>query len=126
MEAGMPRSGWREMALWLIRRRRLFRVTGDSRTATLAPVSVVMLDPRAYRSQSPQEDEIVVTRRPRNNELQIVKRVAAVIKSHTESSAPSVGLILASDNASAGADSRSFGPVALDLVLGKVVSCLRR
>ncbi len=126
MEEGMPRSGWREMALWLIRRRRLFRVTGDSMTPTLASGAVVMLDPSAYRSQSPQEDEIVVTRHPRNNELKIVKRVAAVIESRTEISAPSVGLILASDNAAAGADSRSFGPVALDLVLGKVVSCLRR
>ena len=126
MEEKMPRSGWRDMALWLIRRRRLFRVTGDSMTPTLASGAVVMLDPRAYRSQSPQEDEIVVTRHPRNNELQIVKRVAAVIESRIESSAPSVGLILASDNAAAGADSRSFGPVALDLVLGKVVSCLRR
>ncbi|MDE0140365.1 MAG: nickel-type superoxide dismutase maturation protease [Caldilineaceae bacterium] len=126
MEGELPRSGWREMALWLFRKRRLFRVTGDSMAPTLASGAVVMLDPRAYRSQSPQEDEIVVTRHPRNNELQIVKRVAAVIESRTENSALGIGLLLASDNAAAGADSRSFGPVALDLVLGKVVSCLRR
>ncbi len=126
MEGELPRSGWREMALWLIRRRRLFRVSGDSMTPTLMSGAVVMLDPRAYRSRIPQEDEIVVTRHPRRAELQIVKRVAAVIEICTESSAPGTGLILASDNAAAGADSRAFGPVALDLVLGKVVSCLRQ
>ncbi len=126
MERDVPRSGWREMALWLVGRRRLFRVTGDSMTPTLSPGAVVMLDQRAYRSRSPRADEIVVARHPRHTVLQIVKRVAAVIESRTESGAPGTVLILASDNVAAGADSRTFGPVALDLVLGKVVSCLRR
>ena len=126
MEGEVPRSGWREMALWLVRRRLLFRVTGDSMKPTLTSGAVVMLDPRAYRSRSPQEDEIVVTRHPRHTELPIVKRVAAVIENRTESSTPSTGLILSSDNAAAGADSRAFGPVPLDLVVGTVISCLRQ
>ena len=54
-------------------------------------------------------------------ELRIVKRVAAVIESDTEG----LQLVLASDNAAAGADSRVFGPVAVDLVLGQVISLLR-
>ncbi len=125
MVNNVPRSGWREMALWLIRRRRLFRVTGDSMVPTLAAGAVVMLDPQAYRQRMPQADEIVVARHPRQNELQIVKRVAAAIESRIESGSPEVLLILASDNAAAGSDSRAFGPVELDLVLGKVVSRLR-
>lgn len=124
MEVEVPRSGWREMALWLIRRRRLFRVTGDSMTPTLMSGAVVMLDPQAYRRQMPQEQEIVVARHPRQAELQIVKRVAAVIESLTESGSPTILLILASENAVVGSDSRTFGPVGLDLVLGKVVSRL--
>ncbi len=92
---------------------------------TLTAGAVVMLDPRAYRQRKPQEEEIVVARHPRQNELQIVKRVTAVVESRTESGAPSIRLILASDNAAAGVDSRVFGPVALNLVLGKVVSRLR-
>ncbi|MXX26846.1 MAG: nickel-type superoxide dismutase maturation protease [Caldilineaceae bacterium SB0668_bin_21] len=124
MEVEVPRSGWMEMALWLIRRRRLFRVTGDSMTPTLMSGAVVMLDPQAYRRQMPQEHEIVVVRHPRQAELQIVKRVAAVIESLTESGSPTILLILASENAVAGSDSRTFGPVGLDLVLGKVVSRL--
>ncbi len=124
MIADVPRSGWREMALWLIRRRRLFRVTGDSMAPTLTVGAVVMLDPQAYRQQMPQEHEIVVARHPRQHELQIVKRVAAVIESPTESGTPRTLLILASDNATAGSDSRTFGPVEQDLVMGKVVSRL--
>lgn len=124
MITDVPRSGWREMALWLIRRRRLLRVTGDSMTPTLTAGAVVMLDPQAYRQQVPQEHEIVVARHPRQDELQMVKRVAAVIDGPTESGTPRALLILTSDNAAAGSDSRTFGPVELDLVLGKVVSRL--
>ena len=117
----VPRSGWREMALWLLRRRRLLRVTGHSMAPTLAAGEVVMLDPYAYHRRNPQEDEIVVARHPRQTELRIVKRVTAVIESDTEG----VRLVLASDNAAAGADSRVFGPVTVDLVLGQVISRLR-
>ena len=124
MEEEVPRSGWQDIALWLIRRRRLFRVTGESMTPTLTVGAVVMLDPQAYRKQIPQEHEIVVARHPRQTGLQIVKRVGAVIEGPIESGNPRALLILASDNAAAGSDSRTFGPVELDLVLGKVVSRL--
>ena len=121
MEAELPRSGWREMAQWLIRRRRLLRVIGDSMTPTLPAGAVVMVDPHAYRMRNPREDEIVVARHPRQAEMRIVKRVAAVY----ESDEGKERVVLASDNAAAGADSRAFGPVAAELVLGRVTSRLR-
>ncbi len=94
-------------------------------TPTLPAGAVVMLNPRAYRQRKPQEEEIVVARHPHQDELQIIKRVTVVVESHTENGTPSIRLILASDNAAEGTDSRVFGPVALDLVLGKVISRLR-
>ncbi|MCY4411739.1 MAG: nickel-type superoxide dismutase maturation protease [Caldilineaceae bacterium] len=121
MKGVVPRSGWREMALWLVRRRRLLRVTGDSMAPTLAAGAVVMLDPDAYNGRNPREDEIVVARHPRQADLRIVKRVAAVFESRAEG----LLLVLASDNPGAGADSRVFGPVAINLVLGRVISRLR-
>ncbi len=121
MEAQLPRSGWREMARWLIRRRRLLRVTGESMTPTLSVGAVVMIDPHAYRKRTPREDEIVVARHPRQDGLRIVKRVAAVF----ENEEGIVRLVLSSDNAAAGADSRGFGPVAAEHVLGQVTSRLR-
>lgn len=120
MEKGLPRSGWREIALWLTGRRRLLRVTGDSMAPTLAGGAVVMMDPRAFRKRKPREGEIVVARHPREAGLRIVKRVAAVYGGE----AGVVRLVLSSDNAGAGADSRAFGPVAAELALGLVTSGL--
>ena len=125
MQPNLPRSNWGEIALWLIRRRRLFQVTGDSMHPTLVAGAVVMVDPRAYRSQIPRENEIVVAQHPRQAGLRIVKRVTAVIEASPDTGAGTIRLILASDNEAAGADSRSFGPVALGSVLGRVVSRLR-
>ncbi len=125
MQLNLPRSNWREIVLWLFRRRRLFKVTGDSMHPTLAPGAVVMVDPRAYRKRIPRENEIVVAQHPRQAGLRIVKRVTAVFEDPTSSIAGTVHVILASDNEAAGADSRSFGPVALGHVLGQVKSRLR-
>ncbi len=121
MDTALSASGWRELALWLVRRRRLFRVSGESMTPTLPAGAVVMIDPRAYRLRRPCEGELVVANHPRQVELRIVKRVAAVI----ESDRGDVRLLLSSDNATAGADSRAFGSVAAVQVLGKVTSRLR-
>ena len=121
MEAVLPASGWRELLLWLLRRRRLFRVSGESMTPTLPAGAVVMIDPRAYRLRAPREEELVVANHPRQADLRIVKRVVAVIRSERGD----VRLLLSSDNAAAGADSRAFGSVAAEGVLGKVTSRLR-
>ena len=121
METGLPTSGWRELALWLLCRRRLFRVSGDSMTPTLPDGAVVMIDPRAYHLRAPREYELVVADHPRQADLRIVKRVAAVI----ENQHGDVRLLLSSDNAAAGADSRAFGSVATEGVLGRVTSRLR-
>ena len=125
MEAELPRSGWRETALWLIRRRRLLRVIGDSMTPTLPAGAVVMVDPHVYRMRNPREDEIVVARHPRQAEMRIVKRVAAAQPGVYEREEGEERVVLSSDNAAAGADSRVFGPVAAELVLGRVTSRLR-
>lgn len=116
----LARSGWREMGLWLLGRRRLFRVTGASMEPTLPAGAVVLLDPNAYRRAVPREGEIVVAWHPRQPELRIVKRVRATVEVGGEER-----LILASDNADAGSDSRAFGPVSRGLVLGRVSSRLR-
>ena len=121
METGLPASGWREMVLWLLRRRRLFRVSGESMKPTLPAGAVVMIDPRAYRLRTPREDELVVANHPRQAELRIVKRVGAVLGSGRGD----VHLLLSSDNPAEGSDSRAFGPVAAAQVLGKVTSRLR-
>ena len=120
LEEDLRRSGWREIAKWLVGRRRLYRVTGGSMTPTLPAGAVLML--RAFKTggELPREGEIVVARHPRQPAQRIVKRVAAVYESDTGEKR----LLLASDNRPAGVDSRDFGPVSAGHLLGRVTSRL--
>jgi nickel-type superoxide dismutase maturation protease len=76
---------------------------------------LVLVDRRAYHTRSPQVDELVVAWHPLQRQL-IVKRVAAV--------QPGGYVVLHSDNPQ-GSDSRQFGAVAINDVIGKVTSCSR-
>jgi hypothetical protein len=67
-------SGW-QVWLWLLRRRRRFRVTGDSMLPLLQPGQEVLVDLAAYRQQPPQAGDIVVAYHPQQPQLPIVKRV---------------------------------------------------
>lgn len=101
---------------------------------TLSARSVVLLDPHAYRTTPPQEDDIIVARHPRRADLWIVKRVATVLERPSnwgegrllEKRGETLLLVLSSDNHAApgASDSRVFGPVAGNLVLGRVTSRL--
>ena len=106
----MPPLTWREFLLWILRRRRRFRVLDRSMLPTLPPGVEVLVDPRA----TPRAGDVVVARHPREA-LIIVKRVHGLSADGR--------LMLQGDNAAASSDSRAFGPVARDAVLG-VVTCL--
>jgi len=110
----MPTSGARDLALWVLGRRRRFRVTGMSMAPLLNPGDDVLVDPGAYRQRLPQRDEIVVTRHPYRSDIRLIKRVAEV--------ADDGRCRLQGDNPSESTDSRSFGWVTADRVLGRVTS----
>ena len=103
-----------EILLWLLRLRRRIRVTGASMRPTLNVGDELFYDPRAYRSSQPDIDEIVVACDPRQRTRKIIKRVRDVREDGR--------IDLRSDNAIEGADSRQFGPVSPDLILGRVTS----
>jgi nickel-type superoxide dismutase maturation protease len=73
----------------------------------------VLVDPRFYVRRRPQPGEVVVAEHPRRKGLVLIKRVAALEADG--------GVVLHGDNASASDDSRDFGPVASERILGKVV-----
>lgn len=78
---------------------------------TLQPGQYVLYEPEA----TPTVGEIVVARHP-SRSIEIVKRVSAV---------DPIGLIeLRSDNPAAGTDSRTFGRIDADDVLGRVTISL--
>ena len=104
----------RDVALLLVGHRRRFRVSGSSMEPLLSNGDEVLLDPRAYRRGSPVAGDLVVARHPYRRATQILKRVASVdTTGHCE---------LRGDNPAASTDSRSFGAVPLDAVVGKVVA----
>jgi signal peptidase I len=85
---------------------------------TLRAGEVIFVDVRAYASTPPAPDDIVVARHPQQSAIEIVKRVEFVDD----------GVYLRSDNVDAtnAADSRRFGLVPLDHVVGRVSSKIRQ
>ncbi len=106
-----PKSSKKELLLWLLRRRRRFRVVGESMLPILRAGDEVLLDEHAYDSAAPQAGDIVVAYHPEQPDLKIIKRVGEVLEN---------GLFLVSDNSRAGSDSRQFGVVKMENVVGRV------
>ena len=107
-------SSWRELLLWLLRFRKRFRVTGTSMAPLLQPGDEVLVDPRAYKRAAPRVGDIVVSRHPYRVDVRLVKRVTAILEDDRS--------FLEGDNPSDSTDSRSFGAVAPQQILGRVIS----
>ncbi len=90
------------------------RVNGRSMHPTLPDGTTVLLDTAAYRHTSPQTGDIVLAQHPFQPDNKMNKRITAI----TEDSR----FFLQGDNPDAveTSDSRSFGTVRPDQILGKV------
>lgn len=115
-EAGPPAlptgasEGWRHLVAWFFGRRRRVRVAGHSMVPTLQDGDHVLVDPGALR---PTPGAVVWIRHPHRPDLTMVKRVHRV--------APDGSLTVVGDNPGRSTDSRQFGALPPDLVLGTVV-----
>jgi nickel-type superoxide dismutase maturation protease len=114
----MPETDWWELVLWLLRQRRRVRVSGSSMLPLLQDGAEVLVDPSAYRDRSPAEGDVVIAYHPDRPDLLIVKRIVAVLPNNTS--------ILIGDNATASTDSRQFGAIGIDRIVGKVTSRFSR
>lgn len=115
MTPALPPASSRDLLLWLFRRYRRFRVTGNSMLPLLAPGQEVLIDAAAYRRRSPQPDDIVVAYHPQQPHLRIIKRIEFV--------ASEGRFYLKGENSSESSDSRQFGLVSQTQIVGQVV-CL--
>jgi nickel-type superoxide dismutase maturation protease len=79
---------------------------------TLRPGDRLRVDPGAYRRRAPRTGEIVVLRDPGGRVPRLVKRVAEVDPSGRS-------IEVRGDDDGRSRDSRSFGPVAIEDVLGR-------
>ncbi len=114
MNLELPDISYQEFLLWILRRRKRFRVTGKSMQPLLQPGEEILINPHAYGQSPPQVDDLVVVIHPHKSNLEIVKRIVEIRESNT--------YFLQGDNLSHSTDSRNFGTVALNLIRGKVTS----
>jgi nickel-type superoxide dismutase maturation protease len=113
VSTSLPRCGLRAWCSWLVLRRRVrLQVEGRSMLPGLAPGDYVLSDPRAYRSHPPRVGDVVVARHPLKPGVRVIKRVAAI--------AADGRLTLRGDNPGESTDSRAFGALSPDAILGKV------
>ena len=106
-------SNW-ELLLWLLRKRKRFRVTGNSMLPLLQPGEEILVNLSAYQKSFPEVGDIVVANHPNRPNFQIVKRVTLVNEDGN--------CFLIGDNPTESTDSRSFGTVNPNKILGKVTS----
>ncbi len=97
----------------LIGMRKRLQVSGSSMLPELQPGEEILFDPKAYRQKLPKVGDIVVARHPYQTK-QIIKRVALVLEDGS--------CFLIGDNTSSSTDSRSYGFIPLNKILGKVTS----
>jgi len=118
--SALPAANWRSLLLLLSGLRRRYRVDGDSMRPTLAPDDVVIFQPIHADNKLLKMGYVVVARHPLQPAKLIIKRLVAF---------NSNGLELRGDNEPASTDSRHFGLVPRNQLLGIaecVISSARR
>ena len=88
-----------------------FVVEGESMAPSVSPGERVFVNRAAYWFRSPRAGDLVVLRDPRRPERLLIKRIDGTHGNSFE---------VAGDSPDASTDSRAFGPVPADLIIGKV------
>ena len=96
-------------------RRKLFQVEGDSMLPSLQPRQRLIVKPLAQEASAPENGSVVVCRHPNDAALVITKRVW---RSQGQL------LYLRGDNPVASTDSRHFGLVPMECVIGVVTAVI--
>jgi len=88
------------------------RVAGDSMRPTYGDGEVVHVDTGAYRVLPPRPGDVVLARHPFRSGVHLVKRVESVTADGR--------VVLIGDDPAASTDSRSFGALKREAILGRV------
>ncbi|MEO8573788.1 MAG: nickel-type superoxide dismutase maturation protease [Pyrinomonadaceae bacterium] len=106
-------ANWKDMLLFRIGRRRIFKVAGNSMLPTLKNGDAVMIS----SSVPIAAGDIVLAQHPYKQSVKMIKRVAAIDDNGRYS--------LTGDNSDESTDSRTFGTVSIEYIHGKAVCRLR-
>ena len=100
-----------DLLLFFLGRRRLFEVQGPSMLPGLEPGQRLLVKPHRQGQPLPQIGSVVVCRHPTNPGLIMTKRLFGSTNQQLD---------LRGDNPLESTDSRHFGPVAVDCLIGEV------
>ena len=112
--AQVRRRSLGQLLLWALRRRMRIRIRGSSMEPTFLDSDEVLVDCRAFARRSPKIGEVVLMRHPFKGNVTMVKRIARRVGENR--------YFVMGDNADESTDSRSFGPVTADLLMGPVTA----
>ncbi|MGB3297430.1 MAG: nickel-type superoxide dismutase maturation protease [Phormidesmis sp.] len=113
------KRNWVEIGRWTLGKRWRFRVVGNSMLPTLRPGEDILVVPVHKTTRSSADisvGDIVICLHPLKPSIRMVKRVSEVFCDGS--------CYVLSDNAAEGSDSRSFGVIGPELVIGRVTSLL--
>ena len=110
----LPSSNLQELLLFVLRRRQRVRIAGNSMLPLLKHGDEVFVDGRAYWAVNPAVGDVVVAWHPTKPHFKIIKRVRAV--------QPDGACFLLGDNPAESSDSRQFGLVSAENIIGRVTS----
>ena len=88
-----------------------FRVEDASMQPTLRPGDYVIVNRLAYLFGKPSKNDVIVLKHPQQKEKFLVKRIAEVRDSE---------YFVLGDNTEFSQDSRHFGPIKRDMIVGKI------
>ena len=113
MNGQLRKAGWRDRMMYRIGKRLAFMVEGDSMTPTINNGAIVLV----MRLATYSVGDIVMADHPYRSSVKILKRVAKI--------EPNGALHLIGDNSAESTDSRTFGAVSIESIIGKVVCRLK-
>ena len=109
MKSELPNANWKDIVLLYVGKRIGFEVAGDSMMPSLKTGDRVLVDPSARV----EIGDIVLANHPYKKNIRIIKRVSSI-----DSDA---SCFLVGDNPADSTDSQTFGNIAANDILGKVV-----
>lgn len=110
----IPPAGLKELLLWALGRRRRVRVDGASMQPLLNSAAELLYAP--YTRRAPAPGDIVVARHPFRTDVLLLKIITSLTASGE--------CLLHGLNRAESTDSRTFGAVPRQLILGRITSRL--